>query len=141
MLVIHFIYLRNGHPMKKIWLSFFCQKFVFRYIRHFKIIIPGYCVANTVGSKLLLGQRRFLFDGKEIEAKMQVHYMSFSAHADAKGITQLIRQCQPSNVVLVHGEDLVMDFLRGRVKDELSKDEIDIKKKILSIYICRNSLF
>jgi integrator complex subunit 11 len=51
--------------------------------------------------------------------------MSFSAHADAKGITQLIRQCQPSNVVLVHGEDLVMDFLRGRVKDELSKDKID----------------
>ena len=86
-----------------------------------QIIIPGYCVANTVGSKLLLGQRRFLFDGKEIEAKMQVHYMSFSAHADAKGITQLIRQCQPSNVVLVHGEDLVMDFLRGRVIDELSK--------------------
>ncbi|CAF1646041.1 unnamed protein product [Rotaria magnacalcarata] len=83
------------------------------------IIIPGYCVANTVGSKLLLGQRRFLFDGKEIEAKMQVHYMSFSAHADAKGITQIIRQCQPSNVVLVHGEDLVMDFLRGRVQDEL----------------------
>jgi integrator complex subunit 11 len=68
----------------------------------------------------LLGQRRFMFDGKEIEAKMQVHYMSFSAHADAKGITQLIRQCQPSNVVLVHGEDLVMDFLQGRVKEELS---------------------
>ena len=87
-----------------------------------KIIIPGYCVANTVGSKLLLGQRRFMFDGKEIEAKMQVHYMSFSAHADAKGITNLIRQCQPRNVVLVHGEDLVMDFLRGRVIDELSND-------------------
>ena len=52
---------------------------------------------------------------------MQVHYMSFSAHADAKGITQLIRQCQPSNVVLVHGEDLVMDFLQGRVREELSE--------------------
>lgn len=86
-----------------------------------QIIIPGYCVANTVGSKLLLGQRRFVFDGKEIEAKMQVHYMSFSAHADAKGITNLIRQCQPRNVVLVHGEDLVMDFLRGRVQEELSE--------------------
>ncbi len=60
---------------------------------------------------------------------MQVHYMSFSAHADAKGITQLIRQCQPSNVVLVHGEDLVMDFLRGRVKDELSK--YNTKKNIV----------
>lgn len=52
---------------------------------------------------------------------MQVHYMSFSAHADAKGITQIIRQCQPRNVVLVHGEGLVMDFLRGRVQEELSK--------------------
>lgn len=47
--------------------------------------------------------------------------MSFSAHADAKGITQIIRQCQPRNVVLVHGEGLVMDFLRGRVQEELSK--------------------
>jgi integrator complex subunit 11 len=61
-----------------------------------------------------------MFDGKEIEAKMQVHYMSFSAHADAKGITNLIRQCQPRNVVLVHGEDLVMNFLQDRVKEELS---------------------
>ncbi len=63
---------------------------------------------------------------------MQVHYMSFSAHADAKGITQLIRQCQPSNVVLVHGEDLVMDFLRGRVKDELSKYNTKNKHCIFS---------
>ena len=91
-------------------------------------------MANTVGSKLLLGQRRFMFDGKEIEAKMQVHYMSFSAHADAKGITQLIRQCQPSNVVLVHGEDLVMDFLRGRVKDELSKHNIHF---LIRFYLVR----
>ncbi len=107
--------------MKKIWFVFFRFSIYQNKILNLQIIIPGYCVANTVGSKLLLGQRRFLFDGKEIEAKMQVHYMSFSAHADAKGITQLIRQCQPNNVVLVHGEDLVMDFLRGRVKDELSK--------------------
>ncbi len=109
--------------MKRIWFVVFRFSNDFQNIHYEQIIIPGYCVANTVGSKLLLGQRRFVFDGKEIEAKMQVHYMSFSAHADAKGITQLIRQCQPSNVVLVHGEDLVMDFLRGRVKDELSKQK------------------
>lgn len=69
--------------------------------------------------------------------------MSFSAHADAKGITQIIRQCQPRNVVLVHGEGLVMDFLRGRVQEELSKliiEFIDIFVIIFYQKICRNSL-
>lgn len=28
----------------------------------------------------------------------------FSAHADVKGIMQLIKQAQPQNVMLVHGE-------------------------------------
>jgi integrator complex subunit 11 len=44
--------------------------------------------------------------------------MSFSAHADAKGIMQLIRHCEPKNVVLVHGESLKMDFLRSQIMKE-----------------------
>lgn len=47
--------------------------------------------------------------------------MSFSAHADAKGIMQLIRNCEPKNVVLVHGENLKMDFLREQIMKEFSK--------------------
>jgi len=33
--------------------------------------------------------------------------MSFSAHADAKGILQLIKHVQPKNVMLVHGEKVL----------------------------------
>jgi Cft2 family RNA processing exonuclease len=33
-----------------------------------------------------------------------VRHLSFSAHADAKGILQLIRHCEPRAVMLVHGE-------------------------------------
>jgi Cft2 family RNA processing exonuclease len=33
-----------------------------------------------------------------------VKNLSFSAHADAKGIMQLIKMSQPANVILVHGE-------------------------------------
>lgn len=44
--------------------------------------------------------------------------MSFSAHADAKGIMQLIRNCEPRNVVLVHGENLKMDFLKDQIVKE-----------------------
>jgi Cft2 family RNA processing exonuclease len=54
----------------------------------------------------------------QIEVKMSVQYMSFSAHADAKGIMQLIRQCQPSNVMLVHGEAEKMEFLKVKIKEE-----------------------
>jgi Cft2 family RNA processing exonuclease len=47
--------------------------------------------------------------------------MSFSAHADAKGIMQLIRHCEPKNVVLVHGEGAKMEFLRQQVMKEFGK--------------------
>ena len=42
--------------------------------------------------------------------------MSFSAHADAKGIMQLIQYCQPKNVLLVHGEGKKMDFLKQQIQ-------------------------
>jgi hypothetical protein len=35
---------------------------------------------------------------------MNVQNMSFSAHADSKGIVQLIKHLQPRNVMFVHGE-------------------------------------
>lgn len=49
---------------------------------------------------------------------MQVEYMSFSAHADAKGIMQLIRQAEPRNVLLVHGEAKKMEFLKQKIEQE-----------------------
>ncbi|NXX63568.1 INT11 protein, partial [Scopus umbretta] len=53
-----------------------------------------------------------------LEVKMQVEYMSFSAHADAKGIMQLIRQAEPRNVLLVHGEAKKMEFLKQKIEQE-----------------------
>jgi len=44
--------------------------------------------------------------------------MSFSAHADAKGIMQLICQCEPKNILLVHGEAAKMEFLRKKIEQE-----------------------
>uniref|UniRef100_A0A2K5J3H8 Integrator complex subunit 11 n=1 Tax=Colobus angolensis palliatus TaxID=336983 RepID=A0A2K5J3H8_COLAP len=57
------------------------------------VIMPGYCVQGTVGHKILSGQRKLEMEGRQVlEVKMQVEYMSFSAHADAKGIMQLVGQ-------------------------------------------------
>ncbi|KAF1804635.1 beta-lactamase-like protein [Mucor lusitanicus] len=83
------------------------------------VIMPGYCVAGTVGAKVLLGQKLIEVDKfTQIQVNLQVRNLSFSAHADAKGIMQLIRMCEPRNVVLVHGERGKMDFLRSNIMKE-----------------------
>ena len=80
------------------------------------VVMPGYCVAGTVGAKVLQGQKVIQVDKyTEFEVNLQVRNLSFSAHADAKGIMQLIRMCEPKNVVLVHGERGKMDFLRSNI--------------------------
>jgi hypothetical protein len=55
----------------------------------------------------------------KIEVKLQVKNLSFSAHADAKGIMQLIRQSGAKNVMLVHGEKMKMSVLKQRIMREL----------------------
>jgi len=83
------------------------------------IIMPGYCVAGTIGHKILNNTRRLEFEkGVVTEVKMSVQYMSFSAHADAKGIMQLITWCEPRSVMLVHGEAEKMKFLKTKIKEE-----------------------
>ena len=56
--------------------------------------------------------------GKVVDVRLSVQHLSFSAHADAKGIMQLIRMCEPKNVMLVHGEKKKMSFLRDKIVDE-----------------------
>lgn len=83
------------------------------------VIMPGFCVVGTVGHKVLNGAKKIEFENRQIvEVKMSVQYMSFSAHADAKGIMQLIQYCEPKNVMLVHGEAAKMEFLKEKIKKE-----------------------
>ncbi|XP_065918918.1 integrator complex subunit 11-like [Dysidea avara] len=86
------------------------------------LIMPGYCVAGTIGHKVLSGMKKIEIDKKMINVRMSVQYMSFSAHADAKGIMQLIRQAEPKNVMLVHGEAEKMEFLKQKVVQEFGID-------------------
>ncbi|OLY79795.1 Integrator complex subunit 11-like protein [Smittium mucronatum] len=83
------------------------------------LIIPGYCVAGTAGAKVLAGHKVIEIDKfTKINVNLQVENLSFSAHADAKGIMDLIRQAEPKNVVLVHGEKSRMSFLKSKIMSE-----------------------
>eukprot|EP00842_Homolaphlyctis_polyrhiza_P003182 jgi/Hompol1/3865/HPOL_003396-RA len=84
------------------------------------VIMPGYCVAGTVGAKVLAGDKVIDIDKfNKLHVNIQVSNLSFSAHADAKGILQLIRMCKAKNVMLVHGEKRKMELLKDRIRSEL----------------------
>ncbi|XP_020592154.1 cleavage and polyadenylation specificity factor subunit 3-II [Phalaenopsis equestris] len=85
------------------------------------VTLPGYCVAGTVGHKLMSGKpaRIDLDKDTSIDVRCQIHQMSFSPHTDAKGIMDLISFLSPKHVVLVHGEKPKMAILKGRIESEL----------------------
>ncbi|KAJ2157919.1 Integrator complex subunit 11 [Coemansia sp. RSA 552] len=83
------------------------------------LIMPGYCVAGTVGAKVLSGMKVVDIDQyTQVQVNIDVQNLSFSAHADAKGIMDLIRQASPRNVVLVHGEKGRMTYLKSKIMGE-----------------------
>ncbi|KAI9351135.1 integrator complex subunit 11 [Zopfochytrium polystomum] len=83
------------------------------------IILPGYCVPGTVGARVLAGEKIIETEkGQKYHVNLQVKNLSFSAHADAKGILQLIQMAQPRNVMLVHGEARKMAVLKKRIQME-----------------------
>lgn len=54
-------------------------------------------------------------DAKQIFLGTQVHVLAFSAHADAKGILQMLQRVAPKAVMLVHGEKQGMRFLKEKI--------------------------
>ncbi|KAH7948262.1 hypothetical protein HPB52_019984 [Rhipicephalus sanguineus] len=115
----------NYYKMFITWTNQKIRKtFVQRNMFDFKHIKPfDRAFIDNPGPMILSGARKVELDNRQVvEVKMSVQYMSFSAHADAKGIMQLIQQCEPANVLLVHGEAGKMDFLRKKIRQEFAID-------------------
>uniref|UniRef100_A0A7N0VN32 Cleavage and polyadenylation specificity factor subunit 3-II n=1 Tax=Kalanchoe fedtschenkoi TaxID=63787 RepID=A0A7N0VN32_KALFE len=85
------------------------------------VTLPGYCVAGTIGHKLMSGKPTKIDLDKttQIDVKCQIHQLSFSPHTDSKGIMDLVRFLSPKHVILVHGEKPKMASLKGRIESEL----------------------
>ncbi|KAJ4783344.1 hypothetical protein LUZ62_034590 [Rhynchospora pubera] len=85
------------------------------------IAIPGYCVAGTIGHKLMSGKptRIDLDKDTRIDVRCQIHQLTFSPHTDSKGIMDLVEFLSPKHVILVHGEKPKMAALKQRIESEL----------------------
>lgn len=85
------------------------------------VTLPGYCVAGTIGHKLMSGKptKIDLDQNTQIDVRCQIHQLAFSAHTDSKGIMDLVKFLNPKHVILVHGEKPKMATLKGKIQTEL----------------------
>jgi metallo-beta-lactamase family protein len=83
------------------------------------ILIVGYCPPESVGGKLMRGERYVRIFGKEYEVHAAVEVISsYSAHADYKEIMHYLscqNPVQVSRVFLVHGVIEAQEALRTRL--------------------------
>ncbi|KAL0357176.1 UNVERIFIED_CONTAM: Cleavage and polyadenylation specificity factor subunit-I [Sesamum calycinum] len=68
-------------------------------------VIPGYVVEGTLAKTIINEPKEVtLASGLTAPLNMQVHYISFSAHADYNQTSTFLKELMPPNIILVHGE-------------------------------------
>ncbi|XP_042508687.1 cleavage and polyadenylation specificity factor subunit 3-I-like [Macadamia integrifolia] len=98
-------------------------------------VIPGYVVEGTLAKTIINEPKEVtLMNGLTAPLNMQVHYISFSAHADFAQTSTFLKELMPPNIILVHGEATEM----GRLKQKLITQFTDRNTKIMSPKNCQS---
>ncbi|KAJ4951419.1 hypothetical protein NE237_028251 [Protea cynaroides] len=98
-------------------------------------VIPGYVVEGTLAKTIINEPKEVtLMNGLTAPLNMQVHYISFSAHADFAQTSTFLKELMPPNIILVHGEATEM----GRLKQKLITQFADRNIKIMSPKNCQS---
>ncbi|PHT56002.1 Cleavage and polyadenylation specificity factor subunit 3 [Capsicum baccatum] len=98
-------------------------------------VIPGYVVEGTLAKTIINEPKEVtLTNGLSAPLNMQVHYISFSAHADYAQTSTFLKELMPPNIILVHGEANEM----GRLKTKLTSLFADGNTKIITPKNCQS---
>ncbi|KAI8450440.1 beta-lactamase-like protein, partial [Phakopsora pachyrhizi] len=93
------------------------------------LLVTGYSIEGTMAREMLKEPTEIIgMKGNKIPRRLDVHYISFSAHVDYTQNAAFIDQVMPTHLVLVHGELNNMTRLRNALKDKylLKKSDIQI---------------
>ncbi|KAB5516325.1 hypothetical protein DKX38_026973 [Salix brachista] len=98
-------------------------------------VLPGYVVEGTLAKTIINEPKEVqLMNGLTAPLHMQVHYISFSAHADYAQTSTFLKELMPPNIILVHGEANEM----GRLKQKLITEFGDGNIKIITPKNCQS---
>ena len=97
-------------------------------------VIPGYVVEGTLAKTIINEPKEVtLMNGLTAPLNMQVHYISFSAHANFAQTSTFLKELMPPNIIHVHGEANEM----GRLKQKLITQFAYRNTKIISPKNCQ----
>ena len=83
-------------------------------------IVAGYCVEGTLAKHILSEPEEIVtLTGRRIPVRLQISYISFSAHTDFNQTTDFITRLKPHHVILVHGESGEMSRLKNGLQRQL----------------------
>ncbi|KAL8205870.1 hypothetical protein R6Q57_009421 [Mikania cordata] len=98
-------------------------------------VLPGYVIEGTLAKTIINEPKEVtLMNGLTTPLNMQVHYISFSAHADCAQTTTFLEELMPPNIILVHGEANEM----GRLKQKLVTCFADRNTKLYTPKNCQS---
>lgn len=98
-------------------------------------VIPGYVIEGTLAKTIINEPKEVtLMNGLTAPLNIQVHYISFSAHADYAQTSTFLEELMPPNIILVHGEANEM----GRLKQKLVTFFADRNTKIITPKNCQS---
>jgi len=85
------------------------------------VLFVGYQAVGTPGRRMVDGAKQVRIFGEEIAVNAHVWTTNgFSSHADQPILLDWIRQAKPEHLILVHGEDKVLDAFANRIREDLS---------------------
>ncbi|CAJ0927656.1 unnamed protein product, partial [Mesorhabditis belari] len=91
-------------------------------------IIAGYCVEGTLAKHILSDPEEIIaLNGQRLPRRLEVGYISFSAHADYEQTSDFIKQMRPSHLILVHGEMHEMSRLKAGIQRQFEEENIPIQ--------------
>ncbi|MBW0480711.1 hypothetical protein O181_020426 [Austropuccinia psidii MF-1] len=83
------------------------------------LVITGYSIEGTMAREMQREPAEIIgMKGNKIPRRLEVHYISFSAHVDYTQNSAFIDQIMPTHLVLVHGELNSMTRLKNALKDK-----------------------
>jgi len=98
------------------------------------LLVTGYSIEGTMAREMLKEPNEIIgMKGNKIPRRLDVHYISFSAHVDYTQNAAFIDQIMPTHLVLVHGELNNMTRLKNALKDKYT-----LKKSDIQIHTPRN---
>ncbi|KAK6053670.1 RNA-metabolizing metallo-beta-lactamase, partial [Cooperia oncophora] len=91
-------------------------------------IIAGYCVEGTLAKHILSEPEEIVaMNGDRLPMRLQVGYISFSAHTDFQQTLAFVKQLKPPHMILVHGEMHEMSRLKAGILRSFEEENLSIE--------------